>query len=454
LRDYQQGSEQVLTLGDLIQFVDAFDRADLTMIDTAAHREDPQAVRLMTTHKAKGQEFDTVFLIGLENDIWRKLGGNRQRFSYPQNLSEIKPSENDSDDALRLLFVAMTRARQNLHMCYFTRTEDGKAQQPFAPLLAMELEADTPEAPTSAQALATQYEQRWLNRHAGVEQADKHALLADKLERYQLSATHFNNYLDVTRGGPLYFLTQNLLRFPSSTSPQASYGVVVHAVLRSAHEQVASGQPPSVEQLLTLFRTKFLKEPLTEHDRAQLTVRGEEHLRHFFAHALPTFRADQRAEVDFRMQGITLDGARLTGSLDLMDFDKTNHTITVTDYKTGKPFSKWDIPPSSAEHDRVKLHRYRRQLLFYKLLVDGSNDWGQRGWHTEQGILRFVEPDPYGKLRDLAIDYDPEELERTKLLIVAVWKRIMALDFPDISQTYTPDLTGSVKFENDLLANG
>ncbi|HSX17672.1 MAG TPA: ATP-dependent DNA helicase [Patescibacteria group bacterium] len=452
LRNYQKGIQRMLTLGDLVQFADAYQRAGLTMTDTSAHREDAQAVRLMTTHKAKGQEFDTVFVIGVVNSVWHSIGSNRQRFSYPRNLNEIKPSENTDDDALRLLFVAMTRARQNLHICYFKKTEEGKAAQAFAPLLAMELEADTPTVPMDAAALAAQYEQRWIARHAGVEHASKHALLGDRLERYQLSATHFSNYLDVTRGGPLFFLTQNLLHFPNSLSPQACYGVVVHDVLRRAHEQVREGKKPSVTQLLETFKTQLAAATLSEHDRAQLLHRGEEHLRAFLIAALPGFHANQRPEVDFYAQGVVLGNARLTGSLDLIDLEPTGRTIMVTDYKTGKPFSKWDLPASTSAHERIKAHRYRQQLLFYKLLVDGSSEWGANGWRVEKGLLRFVDPDPYGKLRHIEIDYEPEEIEHTKQLIQAVWKRIMALDFPDVSEQYSPDLEGIVRFEADLLA--
>ncbi|HSX29034.1 MAG TPA: ATP-dependent DNA helicase [Candidatus Saccharimonadales bacterium] len=451
IRAYQQGTDRMLTLADLIQFVDSFTRAGLTMTDTAAHREDTQAVRLMTTHKAKGLEFGTVFIIGVENDVWHKSGGNRQRFSYPNNLQEIKPSDNDDDDALRLLFVAMTRAKQDLHICYFKKSEDGKSHQPFAPLLATNIVADTPDVATDTTALASQYEQRWLSRHVGVEHADKHALLDDRLQTYQLSATHLNSYLDVTRGGPLYFLTQNFLHFPASQSIEALYGSIVHDVLRRAHDQINMGSTPDIDALITHFKAKLAAAALSNHDRAQLMARGEEHLRAFFTQSLPTFSTNQRAEVSFKHQGITLGDARLTGSLDRIDLDDKNRQLVVVDYKTGEPFGKWDLSASINDHSRVKLHNYRRQLLFYKLLVDSSPDWGGKGWHTEQGMLQFIKPSPYGKITSLAIDYEPEELEHTKQLIIAVWRRIMALDFPDVSDTYSPDLKGIVKFENDLI---
>ncbi|HSX32742.1 MAG TPA: ATP-dependent DNA helicase [Candidatus Saccharimonadales bacterium] len=452
VRSYQQNAGRTLLLNDLIDFVDAYNRAGLVMLDTSPHREDSQAVRLMTIHKAKGQEFETVFLIGMTTGAWSKTGSNNQRFSYPQNLRELKPSDNDDDDALRLLFVAMTRARQSLHICYFRKTDDGKAQQLFAPLVGTGLTADTPSAPTDAAALVSQYEERWMNRHASVTSADKHALLAPVLEGYRLSATHFCNFLDVSRGGPLYFLTENLLHFPHSLSPHASFGVAVHATLHRAHEQVARGEKPSIPQLLQFFRTRLMASGLSTHDLAQFTKRGDDHLHAFLKLRFDDFNAAQRSEADFGGQGVVLGAARLTGSLDLMDIDPNARSVMVTDYKTGKPFTKWDLPASSPEHDRMKLHRYRQQLLFYKLLVDNANDWGSKGWRAETGIVQFIEPDLYGKLHALIADYGAEEMARITQLIQVVWQHIQRLDFPDVGTTYSPDLAGVQQFEDDLLS--
>ncbi len=450
LRDYQQGSDSILRLKDLIEFVDAYTRAGLVMLDTAPHREHTHAVQLMTAHRAKGLEFDSVFVIGLGEDVWAKNKGGNSRFSYPRNLSEIKPSDNTDDDALRLLFVAMTRARQNLHMCYFKQYEDGRQTQPFAPLLALDADIDTPAAPRDITALAKQYEQRWLRVHASLDHADKHALLSDQLDNYHLSATHFNNFLDVTRGGPLYFLTQNLLHFPSSMIPSAIYGSIVHETLRRAHEQVSSGANPTVDSLVEYFSTRLRSQPLSEHDLARYLHQGEQNLSNYLDATLDSFDTSQRVEVDFKYQGVVVENARLSGSLDLMDFDEPNKYIIVSDYKTGRPNSKWEVPPSAEEYERTKLHHYRHQLLFYKLLIDGSADWGKRGWQASRGVLRYVEPDQYGKIRVLSLEYDSSEVSRMRELIAVVWEKIMALDFPDTS-SYEPTLDGTKRFEQDLL---
>ena len=452
VRAHQQSSSSVLHLEDLIAFVDAYQHAGLTMTDTAAHREDTSAVRLMTVHKAKGQEFGAVFVIGLEDDVWSGNARSTSRFSYPRNMAEIKPSDNDADDALRLLFVALTRARQALHVCAFRQDENGKTHQPFAPLLALPLEADAPAPAQTAQKIVEQYESNWLTRHASVDGATKQALLGPTLETYQLSVTHLVNFLDVTRGGPLLFLTEHLLGFPSATSPNAAFGIAVHRTLRRAHELIANGERPTVAQLLGHFDAEIARQPLSIHDFAQFKQRGDEHLQAYFEHELGQFASSQKSEVDFAHEGVTVGEARLKGVLDRMDFDPIAKTIEVSDYKTGaRPYGKWELPPSAAEFERIKLHHYRQQLLFYKLLVDGAADWGKRGWRASRGLLRFVEPDAYGHVRTLALDYDDAELEHLIQLIQAVWQKIMQLDFPDTSTRYEQSLQGIESFEQDLI---
>ncbi|HEY8999190.1 MAG TPA: ATP-dependent DNA helicase [Candidatus Saccharimonadales bacterium] len=450
LRAYQQSTKDVLYLKDFIQFIDAWQRAGLVMLDSAAHREDHGAVKLMTAHKAKGQEFETVFVIGLEDSSWDK-NASTSRFTYPANLAEIKPSDNDADDALRLLFVAMTRAKQTLHLCYFKQNEGGKGEQPFAPLLALGIQADTPQATHDAAALAQEYEARWTARHASVDGATKHELLAPLLETYALSATHFTSFLDVARGGPGYFLTQHLLGFPQATAASASFGTAVHRTLRRAHELVANGQAPTSEQLVGHFGAELLRMPLDAHDRAQFLHRGEEALKAYFAQELPNFSKEQKAEVDFKHEGVVLGEAKLKGVIDRMDLDETEKRIDIADYKTGHAYGKWELPPSSKEFERIKLHHYRQQLMFYDVLVSGANDWGKRGWHVGQSALRFVEPDTYGAIRTLVLDAGGEERERFEALVKIVWKKIMALDFPDVSR-YEPSLAGIKKLEDDLLS--
>jgi hypothetical protein len=48
------------------------------------------------------------------------------------------------------------------------------------------------------------------------------------------------------------------------------------------------------------------------------------------------------------------------------------------------------------------------------------------------------------------LDVEDKEIVRTKKLIEAVYKKIVTLDFPDVSK-YAPTYKGLVQFEDDLI---
>lgn len=75
--------------------------------DIDSYVDDAQALTLMTLHSAKGLEFDTVFLAGLEEGI------------FPHNRSLDSPSE--MEEERRLMYVGITRAKKNLYLSYAKR---------------------------------------------------------------------------------------------------------------------------------------------------------------------------------------------------------------------------------------------------------------------------------------------------------------------------------------------
>jgi DNA helicase-2/ATP-dependent DNA helicase PcrA len=249
----------------------------------------------------------------------------------------------------------------------------------------------------------------------------------------------------VTTGGPQAFLLQNLLRFPQATTPSRAYGHAIHEVLARAHTHLgATGERRPVEDILHDFEIHLQNARLSERDFNFWLEKGSDILQAYLKERYDTFDTGQKAERNFANQECVVDGVRLTGIVDLMTIDDTAKTVHITDYKTGKPFSSWR---GSSDYDKIKLHKYKQQLMFYKLLVEQSRDF--TGYTVEQGILEFVEADAHGELHRLELAFDDTELAAFRKLLKAVWQCIINLQFADTS-AFDQNSKGIVAFEKHL----
>lgn len=431
-----------LSLRDFIEFVDLCERTNTPVVDTAATYEASQGVQLMTAHKAKGLEFNTVFVLSCQDDVWgRKTRHAHTSLSFPHNLP-IEPAGSHYDDALRLFFVAMTRAKQHLILTAHATETSGK-DAITAEFLVDGLEAHTigAEAPRLSE-LTPGWEQRHLH-FAGSNQRD---LLQPVLENYQLSATHLNNFLDITRGGPQAFLLQNLLRFPQAMTPSQAFGQAVHATLARAHNHLsATGEKRPLEDILHDYESALQNARLGERDFNYLLEKGSDALHTFLVSRYDTFTSNQKAERGFSTQGVRVGEVRLTGAIDLLDVNKKDKTLIITDYKTGKCYGSWR---GITDYDRIKLHKFKQQLMLYKFLAENSLDFG--GYTVQKGVLEFIEPDENKQCHSIELSFDAEELARFKQLLGKVWQHITMLEFPDTAG-YDQSFNGVLAFENDLL---
>ena len=402
------------------------------------------AVNLMSAHKSKGLEFKHVYVIGATDSSWGEKARSRSRLiRYPANL-KLAPAGASYDERLRLFFVAMTRAKTHLNISYAKTDLTGKDT-----LVASFLSAQSPEAQTSVDNLVQIEAAKidWSSRLSSPITPDLKATLAPILENYKLSVTHLNNFLDVSRGGPQTFLLNNLLRFPQAKSASASYGTAIHSTLQYAHNIFkVDGSLPQLDDILSYFTDKLKKNHLAKEDFDRYLEQGQGTLRQFIEQKRESFTKNQLTELSFAGQGVAVGSAQLTGALDLVDLDKKQKTIFVTDYKTGKPSASWQ---GKTDFEKIKLHKYRQQLMFYQLLAKHSRDYA--GYDFIGGRLQFVEPDKRtNEILSLEDNFSDEELANFSQLIEAVWKKIINLDLPDISK-YEPTYKGMLRLEQDLI---
>ena len=448
LREHQPHQSQP-RLGDMLEFIDQCTASGTSITSQQQLGDEATSIRLMSAHASKGLEFDTVYLLDATNTTW----GSRVRspaptISYPPNL-RLRRSTNSAEERLRLFFVGMTRARQQLYITQAEQADSGKelAIADFlaaAPAVRGATHTTAPDidGPAPQHTATTE----WYSPLLSLPHATMQQYLAGALAQYRLSATHVNAFINVARGGPQAFLLRHLLHMPAATSPHAGYGTAIHAALQFAHDHTrAHGTPPPASAIISTFTKQLARQQLTQREQAHFRHKGVEALTAFLAHKQASFTPNQQAELSFARQQAQLGPVALTGKVDVATVDETAKTIHVIDYKTSAPLSSWR---PSTDYHKIQAHTYRQQLLFYRLLASTAQHW--RHYHFAGGELQFIEPTKAGDITSLELgQVSQDELDDFDALLSAIWRHIQALDFPDTS-SYSPDYQGVLAFEDDL----
>jgi len=117
-----------LTLDELLEIFNKLDanRLSVRIQKTIYHKN---GVNLVTAHSSKGLEFQRVFMIDAVQDQWEPSRQSAsRRFKLPDTVT--LSGEADATEARRRLFyVAMTRAKEFLHISYAKKNNVGKTLQ-------------------------------------------------------------------------------------------------------------------------------------------------------------------------------------------------------------------------------------------------------------------------------------------------------------------------------------
>lgn len=456
LREHQATENRTLLLEDLITYIEMYEAAGEQLLNTSPYHQHANAVQLMTVFKAKGLEFEHVFLPSCHDDVWGETSrGSKNNLTLPANLDPIRHAGATDDERLRILFVALTRAKQGLYLTSFAHTFTGKRTKrlkylneqeqpdgtfrcqilPESVSLVLEDTNDTPPL------LSLELDWRTPHLH-GFEDGTLKDLLRHRLQRYQLSPTHLNQFVDLTHCGPQEFLFRTLLRFPSAPSISGQYGNAIHETLEwYQHRLNETSTPPTHEATLSRFTEYMRAKRLTTQETDLHIERGHAALRSWLNQRAGIFEVGGMAERNFRNENVFLGKAHLTGKIDRLEIDHKTKRITVVDYKTGTARPKW-------VNTDVSLHKYRQQLYCYKLLIERSRSFA--GYTVDAGRLEFIEPDDNGRVHQLNLTFDLKELARTEALIASVWEYVTTLTMPDTSD-FSNDLKGTLAFEDYLI---
>lgn len=419
------------TLEELVRFIDINRENNKVVADESPFITGTGAVQLLTVHKAKGLEFDDIYIIDAIEDIWQPRKGSRKP---PANLP-LQPNGDDFDDYVRLMYVAMTRARSSITISSYYQDHAGKDVADSTIIqTAFEI---TKATETDESRLIEVLEQNlhWPDLSGGKEQE----MLKARLETYNLSVTHLLNFLDLSRGGPQYFKERNLLNLPEAKSVALSYGTAMHSAMEEA-QKLTNKDAFNLSAVKQAFEKALAEEQLAPAETKRFTEQGKQMLDRLFNEYGYALQKGNLPEQE--LKDIRLKNAVISGKLDRVD--KTDLSLVIVDYKTGKPLSSFN---TNDKTKALKAHNHKMQLVFYALLVQEYPQFSD--YKNLEGQMVYVEADTR-KLLSLSYTPSKEDMERLRLLIEAVWKKIIALDLPDISG-YSPDIDGVRQFEQDLI---
>jgi DNA helicase-2/ATP-dependent DNA helicase PcrA len=417
-------------LNDFVRFLQLNIQNNEVIADESWFVSDSNAVQLLTVHKAKGLEFDTVFVIDAVDDKWRPRAGGRKA---PANLP-LQPYGDDFDDYARLMYVAITRAKQTFIATNYQFDDYGKEVLATSLLHdILPLKTDTTNSLLSTSVLETAL--KWPRLAPKSEKA----LLRARLDGYNLSASGLLDFLNVAETGPTYFLEKHILRLPEARATSMSFGRAMHVALERA-QILLNNSKWSIASVLKVYRQALENEFLPSSDFERYLQHGEKVLRRLFNRL--NYNLPRGSLPEQQIKEARLGDSMLTGILDRID-RPNNDELSIVDYKTGRPLTNLYTKNKA---QAIKAWKHRTQMLFYTLLANSSDRFNASVANCQ---LVYIESETK---KGLVLQYQPtlDELTRTSTLIQCVWKHLINLKFPEVSK-YPMNISGIMAFEEDLI---
>ncbi len=397
-----------------------------------------EGVHFLTAHAAKGLQFDYVFMLGCTSAAWDVAGRSRTYILPPAIWTRCSGSE--EEEARRLFYVAMTRARRQLVISWPTRDNNDKEleQSRFVAEL-LDGSALVPEKVLLSDEALIAFGGVSLKAQPDLPSELIDAGFVDSLlQKYSLSVTHLNTYLRC----PLSFYFNTVLRVPAPMNAAMTFGSAVHYALEQLFRKMLADPARSFPQsdlLVADFHTYLQRheDSFTPSEYRRRLSYGETILPAFYDRYASSWQ--RNVLVEYPCRSIVMGEVPLNGKLDKVEL--TGNRARVIDYKTGtyKNALKKLQPPNlervaktldagkQSTHEDVRGGDYWRQAVFYRILLE--HDSRRRLTMTGAEFV-FVEPDKEsGAFHTAEVMVTDEDLAIVTAQIKDTYAKIRAKEF-------------------------
>ena len=387
--------------------------------------QNEHGVHFYTTHSAKGNEFEYVFIIGATRNFWEGKRGGGNEYRLPDTITATDEDAEKTykvEVARRLFYVALTRARKFLQVSYALHDNAGKAIESSVFIDEISL-PDERVMQTVSQDEIMKHMEWALQPVPEVRIKMANAEWIERvLQQFIMSYTSLSKFLNC----PLAFYYETILRVPFQKNDALAFGSAVHYALERMFRDMkdAKGIFPDLDHILGAFNSALYSESScftpVQFDRRM--EQGHTLLTDYYNHYIHTFRKD--VEIEFKVPRYLLGGVPVTGKIDKIEFDGDN--CKVIDYKTGDP-DKSATANTAAPNEKEPLGGdYWRQMVFYKLLLE---NYEERNWKVTLGMFDFVQKNKGGDYKQVVVPVFAQDEEIVLGQIKDTYRRIMNHEF-------------------------
>ncbi|MFM1795230.1 MAG: hypothetical protein RL642_1615 [Bacteroidota bacterium] len=422
-----------LTLGDFMEDIEKM-RKNKIAIPLEKRIGSKEGITLTTAHSSKGLEYEHVFIIGAEQEAWEKDRSSGLPFKLSKlfqgrsiSLKNTVEKEESIEERRRLFYVAMTRAKETLHISWANKKIDAKESDLHPSQFLIEIIGgeEIPESSLEGEQLIDA-ETKLLQ---AIQPPSLHIKethwLKKQLESFKFSPTTLYDILEC--GLKFYFL--RLVKVPGAPSASLGYGLAVHDTLsRLVSYGLDQKKWPDTPTLISWFEFEMFKKrsSFTRLSYETRLQQGRDQLPDYYAARMEEFKTYQAVIME-RWLETSIEGIVIGGKSDKLIFNG-NH-VTIVDYKTGnsKNAEKMFKPPGAKSIESGKLPpKYWFQLGIYHLIVNNQRD---KNWKAEMSVIDSLERNDEGIFPVFKQTYSEEDLSLLKHYLLEGNKKLQNLEF-------------------------